>query len=133
MITPAVKDKVLASIITEDNTILILEYRKVFPNQEISVNEFFLVLEQFVKLGLLKKVSKWGAEAGNIYLTADIYDFYQHGGFTAQEELLQANMEKLSYELSKLAEEANPANITRINTLTGIAASITTALGLFTR
>ena len=48
-----------------------------------------------------------------------------------QEELLRANLQKLDYELTKLAKEINPGLTDRIANITGIAASIATALGLF--
>ena len=105
MITPTVKDKVLTAIISKNNPFMKLEYEEVFPDKEISVREFFLILDQFVELGLLKKTQNCTGGLSIIYLTANIYDFYRHGGFTAQEELLRANLEKLNYELLKLAEE----------------------------
>jgi hypothetical protein len=41
------------------------------------------------------------------------------------------NLEKLNYELLKLAEDVNPSAVRQIEVITGIAASVAGALGLF--
>ena len=66
-----------------------------------------------------------------IDLHAEIYDFFNHGGFTAQEELLRANLEKLNLELLKLSKDIEPSKLETVSTITAIAGNIATALGLF--
>ena len=102
----------------------------VFPNKEISKRQFELILLQFEEMGLLRKAERHGTSF-LISISANIYDFFNHGGFVVQEELLRANLQKLDYELTKLAKEINPGLTDRIANITGIAASIATALGLF--
>jgi hypothetical protein len=82
-------------------------------------------------LGLLEKAKEFTEEQCLIVIRADIYDFHRHGGFIVQEELLRANLEKLNYELLKLAEDIDPSAVRRIEIITGIAASVATALRLF--
>ena len=64
-------------------------------------------------------------------LNVEIYDFFNHGGFTAQEELLRANLEKLNLELLKLSKELEPSKLETINTITSVVSNIAAALGLF--
>ena len=64
-------------------------------------------------------------------MKAEISDFFNHGGFTAQEELLRANLEKLNLELLKLSKDLEPSVLEKANTITAIAGSVATALGLF--
>ncbi|RHU30980.1 hypothetical protein DXD68_04085 [Parabacteroides sp. TM07-1AC] len=60
-----------------------------------------------------------------------IYDFFNHGGFTAQEEFLRANLEKLNLELLKLSKDIEPSKLETISSITAIASSVATTLGLF--
>ena len=130
MITPKDKDIVLAAIASEDYSLIQVDYDEIFPSKDISKNEFRMIINQFEKLGLIKNVSAIiGGGLFSLTPTADLHDMIRHGGFTAQEELLRANLEKLGYELEKLAKE--PGLSSRVAEITGIAASITTALGLF--
>jgi hypothetical protein len=131
MITPENKDKILTHIISKDDVSRILKYEEAIPEKEITHDEFILILEQFVRLGLLEIASELSEEQCHIVLRADLYDFYRHGGFVAQEEILRANLEKLNYELLKLAEEINPSAVRQIDAITKIAASVATALRLF--
>ncbi|MCC2779572.1 hypothetical protein LK518_09105 [Parabacteroides distasonis] len=130
MITPAIKDKVLAAIVSHAEEIFLMKPEEVFPNKEISKRQFELILLQFEEMGLLRKAERHGTSF-LISISANIYDFFNHGGFVVQEELLRANLQKLDYELTKLAKEINPGLTDRIANITGIAASIATALGLF--
>jgi hypothetical protein len=131
MITPEIKDRILTHIISRDVLLFYLKYDEVFPEKDISFNEFILVLEQFVRIGLLETAKEVTREQCYIVICADIYDFHRHGGFVAQEEILRANLEKLNYELLKLSEEMDASGMTRIHRITGIAASVATALRLF--
>lgn len=130
IITPNIKDKVLTAILSQENEVFLIKHEDVFPNKEISKRQFELILLQFEELGLLRKVKGHGTSF-LISISANIYDFFNHGGFVTQEELLKSNLQKLDYELTKLAQEVNPGFTDRIAGITGIAASIATALGLF--
>ncbi|MDR2410581.1 MAG: hypothetical protein LBE13_21060 [Bacteroidales bacterium] len=131
MITPEIKDRVLTHIVSRDVVLCYLKYNEVFPENELSYDEFILILEQFVRLGLLEIAREMTEEQCHIVIRADIYDFHRHGGFVAQEEILRANLEKLNYELLQLSEDINPSAVRRIEVITKIAASVTTALRLF--
>ena len=135
MITPKDKDKVLNAIIIRyeesENHNFILEYDNVFHNREISCDEFQLILEHFKEKRLLSYVSHLTDSDTQIHVSANLFDFFNHGGFVAQEEILLANLQKLGYELEILSKEASPDLLDRIRRIAEIAASVTTALGLF--
>lgn len=65
---------------------------------------------------------------GNIRISMKVpaFDFYSHGGFVGQEELLRKNIEKLLLEIESL----KPSMPDKISTITSIAGNIATALGL---
>lgn len=131
MITPKVKDKILEAIVSGKLPGTSLYYNSLFPNNEISNNELRLILEQFRDNGLLKTLKLGTLGVYTAFPTADLFDFYNHGGFVAQEELLRANLEKLNLELLKLSKELNPSKLETINTITSVAGNIAAALGLF--
>ena len=81
-------------------------------------------------MGLLKQTK---CMDGTIFfqLKAKAHDFYSHGGFEAQEEILKANMQKLSNELDFLAKQLSPNLCEKAASLSAIAANIATVLGLF--
>lgn len=90
-----------------------------------------MILDQFVVDGLLKTLQLRTVGVYVAFPTANLFDFFNHGGFTAQEELLRANLEKLNLELLKLSKDLEPSVLEKANTITAIAGSVATALGLF--
>jgi hypothetical protein len=135
MITPKDKDKVLNAIIIRDEEAkkheFEISYNDFFPDGDISCDDFRIILEQFNKIGLLSYMTGISGNSFYIHVTASLFDYYNHGGFVAQEEILLANLQKLGYELEILSKEANPNLLERIGNITEIAASVATALGLF--
>ena len=110
---------------------IFLRYEHLFPDHEISNNEFRLILDQFVVDGLLKTLQLRTVGVYVAFPTANLFDFLNHGGFTAQEELLRANLEKLNLELLKLSKDLESSVLESANTITAIAGSVAMALGLF--
>ena len=133
MITFEEKDKLLSYILSVKSDHFIIDYQDVFPNKEVLDFEFFLMLKQFVKMGLLEKSIEMTGGISRIILNADIYDYFDHGGFRAQEEILKASLEKLGYELEKLSESSDPIVLSRIDKIAGITTSIATAIGIFSK
>ena len=131
MITPAIKDQILMAIVSGNLPGIFLRYEQLFPNHEISNNELRLILDQFVVDGLLKTLQLRTVGVYVAFPTANLFDFFNHGGFTAQEELLRANLEKLNLELLKLSKDIEPSKLETISSITAIASSVATALGLF--
>lgn len=133
MITYKEKDRLMAHILSKNDIDLIINYDEAFPDREVSKNEFFLIINQFLEMGLLYKAKSMSSGLCFIGVTANLHDLFVHGGFKAKEELLKANLEKLGYELDELAKSTDPEVVSRVKTITGIAASISTVLGLFSK
>lgn len=131
MITYKEKDKLMSYILSKGLIDFDINYDDVFPDEEISKNEFFLILRQFVDMGLLSRSKEMTGGASYIGVTAYLHDLFTHGGFKAREEILAASLEKLGYELDELSKSNDPKVLERIDKISGIAASISTALGLF--
>ena len=132
MITYKEKDKLVAYIISIGLIDFNIEYEKAFPDKEVSKNEFFLMLRQFVDMGLLSRSKEMTGGSSYIGVTANLHDLFTHGGFQAREYLLEANLQKLGYELDSLSKSNDPKVLEHIDKISGIAASISTALGMFT-
>ena len=64
-------------------------------------------------------------------LNAKAHDFYSHGGFMAQEEMLKANIQKLSNELDLLAKQLSPDLLEKASSISAIGANIIAALAFF--
>lgn len=85
------------------------------------------VLRQFAQKGLISDFNPGNDNSMRFLLNIDAQDYLLHGGFTAQEELIQKNLEKLLLEIDSL----KPSMPDRVETITGIISGLTTALGLF--
>jgi len=125
MITYEMKDRVLKSLV-EFGVHSQLDVHDATGGFGFSSDYLVLILNQFEDLGFLSQQKCLGGVI-IISLTADSFDFWSHGGFQAQEELLKKNIEKLLLEIESL----KPFLPDKVNTLTAIAANIATALGLF--
>lgn len=64
-------------------------------------------------------------------IKAKAHDFMRHGGFQAQEEILMANLQKLSSELDLLAKQLSPNLAEKASMLSSIAGNILSAITLF--
>lgn len=70
------KDKLLSCILSVKSDHFIIDNQDVFPNKEVLDFEFFLMLKQFVKMGLLEKSIEMTGGISRIILNADIYDYF---------------------------------------------------------
>ena len=129
MITPAIKDKLLSYLIAQEQIDLEIDFHDLYEQTGIRFDIANMILEYFERFGLVSYQSTKGYSC--VSLNAEIYDFFNHGGFTAQEELLRANLENLNLELLKLSNDLEPSVLESANTITAIAGSVATALGLF--
>lgn len=59
MITYKEKDKLATYILSIGLIDFNIKYKEVFPDEEISKNEFFLILRQFVDMGLLSRSKEY--------------------------------------------------------------------------
>lgn len=129
MVTPEIKDKLLGYLITQKKINFDINFNDLYEQTGISYEVASIILQHFHNKGFITtecyKIGCW------VRLNVEIYDFFNHGGFTAQEELLRANLEKLNLELLKLSKELEPSKLETINTITSVVGNIAAALGLF--
>lgn len=88
-----------------------------------------MIFDEFEKLDLISQIST--NDYPIIEIKSKAYDLYAHGGFTAQEELLKANINKLGYEIEALSKELEPKYLEKANHLASISMAVLSALTLF--
>ncbi|WP_065218402.1 MULTISPECIES: hypothetical protein [Butyricimonas] len=132
MIKPAHKDEVLNYIVAAKSRAVDLIYDDIFPNKDITSWEFALVVKQMKSMGLLSSVIDCGGGVVDVCVTADLFDYFSHGGFTVQEEILRANLEKLGNELEWLSKQLNPSFTEKAKEFAELATSIASVLKLIT-
>jgi hypothetical protein len=130
-ITPELKDKLLNHF-KEANTIRFAFYAPEVAKQvDMDVDVVKLIFDQIVSKGLVKTELISSAGSCLVTLKAEFFDFIRHGSFTGQEELLEANINKLLFEIETLKKDLSPNLLEKANKIASIGASIATALGLF--
>lgn len=123
MITPEQKDLILKYICDECEYDVhsVFETNEFFSVAHIEVNELEGILCQFSRMGLIGPDPYVSEYKTNIELRMEAQDFLRIGGFTAKDEILKQNIEKLNLEVQKLREDqsdplAAAANIATIAT-----------------
>lgn len=141
MITPKLKDKVLSCLCSEgmdfDTHYQIPKssfLKELIDDEDkansCTENELTSILSQFARLGFISGYFN-NSTTIELEILVEAQDFYSHGGFQAQEEILKANIEKLGRELEVLAKELSPNHLDTANKLAGIGSAILAALPLF--
>ena len=130
LITPKLKDDLLADLLSVESMNVQNNIRSCAKEFDTSSDIVEAIYDQFEEMGLLQQTKCLG---GTIIfrLRAKAHDFYSHGGFAAQEEILKANIQKLSDELDFLAKQLSPNLGEKAASLSTIAANIVAVLGLF--
>lgn len=105
MITPELKDKILADVITRSTKSgkMMASYSDDTPMFGISGEMVRLVLKQFEEYGLVKLHSSMHDVTAMLKIEA--LDFQRNGGFQLAEQIKIAELDKLYYELEKLQKE----------------------------
>lgn len=130
-ITPELKDKLLNHFKETNSIKFVFSPSEAAEQIKIDKDVIVQILEQLVSKGLIKKERLSSSGTYSVTLKAEFFDFVRHGGFTAQEELLQANINKLLLEIESLKKDLSPNLLEKANKIASIAGSIATALGLF--
>ena len=125
MITNEIKDTVLKRLI-ETGTRYKIDFKQLSRDIKIDFDELDSILDHFENLGFLELEKLLGGKA-NVRINIPAIDFYSHGGFKGQEELLRINIEKLLLEIESL----KPSFPDKVEKITSIAAGIAGALSLF--
>lgn len=129
-ITYKEKDAVLKVLCEnfEPETMISASREDVLRTCGVDSGSFSSILAYFQRNSLVREVNfRHGAESFYLIVNIEAFDLYNRGGFTATEELLTKNIQKLLLEIESL----KPSMPDRISTITTIASNITTALGFF--
>lgn len=130
IITPEIKDRVLADLLSAETPSFAIDYRDSKTEYGIDSPYVKLILDQFQDLGLIKVNYLMGMRA-RILLNVKAMDLHRHGGFVCEEEILKSNLEKLGLELEILSKQLMHDNIERASKISQIASAIMQGLTLF--
>lgn len=130
IITPEMKDKVLADLLSADFPSFTYQYKDSQGDYGFHPQYVTLILNQFREMGLIQ-VTYFTGYGARIHVQAKAMDLYRHGGFIAEEEILKGNIEKLGLELETLSKQLTPNHIEQASHLSQIAAAIMQGLTLF--
>lgn len=130
IITPKLKDELLGQIVNIGSMRAETNINSTAKELNTTSDIVEAIFDQFEEMGFLTQQKFLG---GNVLflIKANAHDFYNHGGFQAQEEILKANIEKLSQELDLLSKQLSPDLLEKANKLAGISSAILSALSLF--
>lgn len=130
LITPTDKDTVLRYFVAKaDKERFIVDFSTLENELDVSPEFVKIILKGFHQEEILDV--KWMNDAVRIVITYKAHDILSHGGFTAQEEILKANIEKLDMQLQYLAKQLGPDYLETANKISSIGSAILGALSLF--
>ncbi|EGQ11790.1 hypothetical protein HMPREF9136_2632 [Prevotella dentalis DSM 3688] len=130
LITPEMKDIVLADLLSADKPRFKFDYDNSQEEYGFAPSYTKMLLDQFQNLGLLKITYSY-SDGAVIEISTKAMDLYRHGGFKAEEELLKSNIEKLSLELQNLSKQLEPKYAEKASQLAQIAGTLMQGLTLF--
>jgi hypothetical protein len=130
IITAAIKDKVLLYL-CENCTPERASSAATTILKEIDIDfdTFNAIMHQFQRIGIIKELTIRKPYCFFILLT-EAHDYASRGGFTAQEELIVGNVEKLILEVEHLKKQLLPDHLDSINKIAGISSALLSALSL---
>lgn len=126
LITPELKDKILEKLVSNESVRFYIDIYELSKEFDIEVDAAGVILDHFETLDFLS-LKKFSGGKIRIIIGVPAHDFYSHGGFVGQEELLVKNIQKLLLEIESL----KPSMPDRIKLITTLAANIFTGLGFF--
>lgn len=100
-----------------------VDYGQIADSFDLDIPSVRAIYEQFMEYGFIIFTTKFNGGA-LLNIKANAFDFKNHGGFEAKDEILKANIEKLSLEIDKLYKDMQPDLQTRAKDLLQIATNI---------
>ena len=129
LITPQMKDLALEYLLSFNDSEVYPVISEVVEYSGCLQFQVNMIFDEFEKLDLISQIST--NDYPIIEIKSKAYDLYAHGGFTAQEELLKANINKLGYEIEALSKELEPKHLEKAEKISSIAMAVLSALTLF--
>lgn len=130
IITPRLKDELLSQIVNVGSMRAETNVNTTAKELGTSSDVVEAIFDYFEELGLFTQQKFIGGKI-IFFVNVKAHDFYRNGGFQAQEEILKANIEKLSHEIDLLRKQLSPDLLDSANKLAGIGSAILSALPLF--
>lgn len=130
LITPQLKDELLSDLLSANSMQVQVSAYEWAKELNVSPDIICPVFDQFEELGFINQTKCIGSLLV-CQIKAKAHDFMRHGGFQAQEEILIANLQKLSSELDLLAKQLSPNLAEKASMLSSIAGNILSAITLF--
>ena len=129
LITSTIKDQVLSSLISVNSIGITANLYEESRDLNLPPDVIESIYDYFEEIGLITLEKTY--DSIEIKMKPKAFDLYSHGGFTAEEELLKANLQKLDHELRILSDKLSPSLLETSNKISSIASCIVSALALF--
>lgn len=130
LITPQLKDAIIRDILSVGRMSVQCDMAETAKEQDTTPDIIESILDQFEEVGLISQCKLIGYKT-NITVKAKLHDVFRNGGFTAQEEILKENINKLGLEIELLSKQLSPDLLDEANKIAGIGSAIMSALPLF--
>lgn len=131
MITPEKKDEILKILCEQDQPEVLHFYESKLFHQGYSGNqkEVSAILRQFNSFGIIMDLNE-RPEGAFLILPLSSFDFLSRGGFTLENEVFLASLEKLHFEVEHLKKELGPDYEKKLTTLSTVGQTIIAVLSL---
>lgn len=132
MITAAIKDKVLFFLCSNaiPEKMSEGETRNTLKELEIDFDTFNAIMTQFQRFDFIEDLNLRRMHMSFI-LRTEAHDFAEKGGFSIQDEIFRANIEKLGFEIDNLRKQLGPDKLDALSKLSSIFSAITGGLALW--
>ncbi len=130
LITPRLKDELLMELLSTGYMQVQISSYEEAQKFNCSSDIICAIYNQFEEMGFIEQTKCMGSLI-ICKINVNAHDFMLRGGFQAQEEILIANLQKLSRELDLLSKQLGPNLSEKASMLSGIVSNILSAISLF--
>jgi hypothetical protein len=132
LITPYLKDRLLTYLLNNcvPEQLISVKPNAILNELAMTFDTFNAIMVQFQRIGFVEELNLRRV-AIQFILSVEAHDFAIRGGFVAQEELIEKNLNKLLLEIENLKKDLGPQKLETLNKLAGIASGIIAGIGLF--
>lgn len=132
IITPKIKDDILNCLCNElpPERMVSLDAKIFCSTTGLDLQTISAVLTYFQRLGFIAELNNRGT-AIFLIVNVEATDYLIRGGFTAQEELIESNINKLLLEIENLKKQLAPNQLETINKLSAIGSALLSGISLF--
>lgn len=131
LITSEMKDKMLAFLLAPESNRFTITFNDSCEEElGMKIDSAMMILKDFHNKGIIKA---WFFKPDCVKITVNVlaHDIWAKGGYTVQQEILKANIEKLDLQLQLLAHQLGTDYLEAANKIASIGSVILSALPLF--